>query len=82
MPGTVIEVVVEAGQEVEAGTLLLTIESMKLQTAITAPHSARVSEVCVSAGTSFDQGAAFIRLESNDAEAEPETADSSGDQSR
>ena len=62
MPGTVVEIAVEPGQVVAGGDLLLTIESMKLQTAITAPHDARVEEVCVSAGANFDQGDALIRL--------------------
>jgi 3-methylcrotonyl-CoA carboxylase alpha subunit len=66
MPGTVVEVVVLEGSTVETGALLLTIESMKLQTAITAPHPARVAEVYVLAGATFDQGDPFIRLEGID----------------
>lgn len=72
MPGTVVEVVVEPGQVVAAGELLMTIESMKLQTSITAPHDARVAEVRVSAGATFDQGAELVRLES------PEAAEEGG----
>ena len=60
MPGTVVEVVVNVGDAVEQGTLLMTIESMKLQTAITAPHAATVAEVCVSTGSTFDQGNTLI----------------------
>lgn len=63
MPGVVVSVAVEAGAEVEPGTVLLTIESMKLQTAITATHAARVAEICVAAGDHFDQGAPLVRLE-------------------
>jgi biotin carboxyl carrier protein len=66
MPGTVVEVVALEGSTVETGALLLTIESMKLQTAITAPHPARVAEVYVLAGATFDQGDPFIRLEEID----------------
>lgn len=62
MPGTVIEVAVAPGNVVEAGALLLTIESMKLETAITAPHAARVEEVCRAVGATFDQGDALVRL--------------------
>lgn len=62
MPGTVVSVAVAAGDVVEGGALLLTIESMKLQTAITAPHAARIDEVCVAAGATFDQGEALVRL--------------------
>jgi 3-methylcrotonyl-CoA carboxylase alpha subunit len=63
MPGVVVEVAVEAGAEVEAGQLLLTIESMKLQTAIVAPSHGRVAEISLSAGASFEQGAVLVRLE-------------------
>jgi 3-methylcrotonyl-CoA carboxylase alpha subunit len=63
MPGVVVRVAVDVGAEVSRGQLLMTIESMKLETAITAPHDARIAEICVSAGESFDQDAALIRLE-------------------
>ena len=73
MPGTVVEVAVSAGDEVTSGQLLMTIESMKLQTAITAEADGVVGEVCVAAGDTFDQGDALVRLSSGDGEAE-ETA--------
>lgn len=63
MPGVVVDVAVHIGAEVDPGDVLLTIESMKLQTAITATHAARVAEICVSAGDHFDQGATLLRLE-------------------
>jgi biotin carboxyl carrier protein len=63
MPGVVVGVAAVVGAEVEPGAVLLTIESMKLQTAITATHAARVAEICVAAGDHFDQGAVLIRLE-------------------
>ena len=63
MPGVVVSVAVENGADVERGALLLTIESMKLQTAITATHAARVVDVCVAAGDHFDQGSPLVRLE-------------------
>lgn len=65
MPGTVVDVNVQAGDAVQPGQVLLTIESMKLQTAITALHESEVAEVYVAAGETFDQGAALVRLESD-----------------
>ena len=63
MPGIVVEVTTEVGAEVEAGQLLLTIESMKLQTAIVAPAAGRVVEIGLSEGENFEQGATLVRLE-------------------
>ncbi|MBY0401088.1 biotin/lipoyl-binding protein, partial [Myxococcota bacterium] len=63
MPGVVVSIAVAVGEAVETGSLLLTIESMKLQTAISASHPARVAELCVAAGENFDQGAPLVRLE-------------------
>jgi len=63
MPGVVVAITTAVGATVEAGELLMTIESMKLQTSITAPHAARVAEICVAPAASFDQGALLVRLE-------------------
>ena len=62
MPGLVVEVAVAAGAEVREGDLLVTIESMKLQTAIRAPHAARVVEIAFARGASFEKGAVLVRL--------------------
>ncbi|MBJ21495.1 MAG: hypothetical protein GY910_21325 [bacterium] len=81
MPGTVIEVAALAGQAVEAGALLLTIESMKLETAITAPHAARVAEIYVPAGAQFDQGTPLVRLEAQEEDSTDPTGPSKGEES-
>lgn len=71
MPGVVVEVAVEVGDGVASGQLLMTIESMKLQTAIVAPHEATVSEIAVAPGGRFDQGAVLVRLEAAEQEESP-----------
>jgi len=63
MPGVVVEVAVAAGECVAEGDLLVTIESMKLQTAFRAPYAARVLEVGFASGASFEKGAVLVRLE-------------------
>lgn len=81
MPGVVVEVVVEPGAEVESGQLLMTIESMKLQTPIVAPHAARVAELFVMPGASFEQGASLVRLEAN-CDEDDEDEEEEGEESR
>lgn len=76
MPGVVVEVAVERGARVEAGQRLMTIESMKLQTAIVAPHAARIAELFLVAGARFERGASLVRLEAPDTEEDDEEGES------
>ena len=54
LPGVVATMVVEAGQVVEAGDLLMTIEAMKMETAIRAPHDGTVTSLPVEVGATVD----------------------------
>ena len=54
MPGMVATLAVKPGQEVRAGDLLLTIEAMKMETAIHADRAGKVATVAVSAGQQVD----------------------------
>ena len=54
MPGAVATVAVKAGQSVKAGDLLLTLEAMKMETAISAPRDGVVEELLVASGQSVD----------------------------
>ncbi len=54
MPGVVSTVAVKAGQEVKAGDVLLSIEAMKMETAIHAERDGKIAEVLVSTGTPID----------------------------
>jgi len=54
MPGLVATVAVEAGAKVKAGDLLLTIEAMKMETAIRAEADGEVARVVAGAGTQID----------------------------
>ncbi|MGN6310072.1 MAG: biotin/lipoyl-containing protein [Xanthobacteraceae bacterium] len=62
MPGTVISVAVAAGDRVTAGTVLMIIESMKLETSIRASHDGVVDRVHLREGESFDRDAILITL--------------------
>jgi biotin carboxyl carrier protein len=63
LPGMIIAVAVEAGDEVEEGAPLVTIEAMKMQNEVRAPRAGRVIEVEVASGQAVATGAALLRLE-------------------
>ena len=54
MPGVISAVAVSAGDEVSAGDVLVSIEAMKMETAIHAERDGKISEVLVSAGDQID----------------------------
>jgi biotin carboxyl carrier protein len=62
MPGVVVAVKVAPGDPVLAGTVLMVIESMKLETAIRASQDGVVETVHVKAGDSFDRDALLATL--------------------
>jgi pyruvate carboxylase len=63
MPGTVSSLAVHTGQEVKAGDVLLTIEAMKMETALHAPRAGTVAEILVSPGNSIDAKDLLVVLE-------------------
>jgi len=54
MPGAIATVAVKPGQQVKAGDVLLTIEAMKMETALHALRDSTVSEVLVAPGQPVD----------------------------
>ena len=62
MPGTVIDLKASIGQSVRRGQTLLVIESMKMQTEITANMDGILAEVLVLAGQVFNRGDLLARL--------------------
>ena len=56
MPGTVVNVVVSAGQAVKSGDDLVFIEAMKMETPVKAPQDGTVATVEVSKGEAVDSG--------------------------
>ncbi len=60
MPGTVVQVGVAAGQEVDAGAVLLILEAMKMQNEVRAPAAGRVASLHVEAGTKVDKGTLLL----------------------
>jgi pyruvate carboxylase len=54
MPGVISTLVVSAGQEVKAGDVLLSIEAMKMETALHAERDGKIAEVLVHTGSQID----------------------------
>jgi biotin carboxyl carrier protein len=63
LPGLIVTVAVAAGDEVEVGDALLTIEAMKMQNEVRAPRAGRVVDVEVAPGQTVVTGAGLLRLE-------------------
>jgi acetyl/propionyl-CoA carboxylase alpha subunit len=62
MPGTVIRVLAEEGERVEAREPLVVLEAMKMETPIVAPYDARVGKVLVGEGDRVEGGAVLVEL--------------------
>ena len=63
MPGRVIRVLVQPGDEVAARQGLVIIEAMKMENELAAPRAGRVSEVFVAEGQSVEAGRVLVRLD-------------------
>ncbi len=62
MPGLVATLAVKPGQRVKAGDVLLTIEAMKMETALHAPRGGTVGEILVQPGSQIDAKDLLITL--------------------
>ncbi|RZM89667.1 hypothetical protein CWO91_41940 [Bradyrhizobium genosp. SA-3] len=62
MPGTIVSIHKSAGEIVNRGDALLTIESMKLQMALSAPRDGVVAEILHQEGGRFDKDDIIARL--------------------
>lgn len=63
MPGAVISVHCQPGETVARGQTLITIESMKLQTALPAPRDGIVAEIRRNEGQTFEKDEVIVVLE-------------------
>ena len=54
MPGSISTVAVKVGDKVKAGDIIMTIEAMKMETALHAPRDGEVKEVLVAPGEQVD----------------------------
>jgi biotin carboxyl carrier protein len=63
LPGLVVGLAVQEGDEVSQGATLLTLEAMKMQNEVRAPRAGRVAEVGVAAGQAVAAGTLLLRIE-------------------
>jgi pyruvate carboxylase len=63
MPGRVIKVLVEPGQEVQKNQPVIIMESMKMEITQSAPFDGKVEEISVTDGQQIDAGAVLVRIE-------------------
>jgi acetyl/propionyl-CoA carboxylase alpha subunit len=62
-PGLVLRLLVQQGQQVEKNQPLVVIESMKMESTLTAPGSGLIAEVVVAEGDTITSGQLLVRLE-------------------
>ncbi|MFM9085868.1 MAG: acetyl/propionyl/methylcrotonyl-CoA carboxylase subunit alpha [Acidimicrobiia bacterium] len=63
MQGTIVKVLVEVGQSVEAGQAVVVLEAMKMENQITADKAGTVKEIKVSAGSTVGAGDVVVVIE-------------------
>ena len=64
MPGKVVALLVNPGDEVKAGQPLVVTEAMKMEHTLTAPRDGRVAELLCRVGDQVPEGAELLRIES------------------
>jgi biotin carboxyl carrier protein len=62
MPGTVLAVRVSSGDRVDAHDVLVVLEAMKMENAVTAPAPGRVARVLVRQGQPVQRGETLVEL--------------------
>jgi acetyl-CoA/propionyl-CoA/long-chain acyl-CoA carboxylase, biotin carboxylase, biotin carboxyl carrier protein len=63
MQGTILQMMVKEGQEIEAGEVVCILEAMKMENHIAATHDGKVASVAVKAGDVVETGQVLVGLE-------------------
>jgi biotin carboxyl carrier protein len=63
MPGHVIRLNAVAGEQVEKGSMLMTLEAMKMENTVQSPESGIIKEVFVRQGQTVSKGEKLLELE-------------------
>ncbi|AUS96241.1 acetyl-CoA carboxylase biotin carboxyl carrier protein subunit [Clostridium thermosuccinogenes] len=62
MPGTILRVDVNTGDQVKRGQVLLILEAMKMENEIVAPSDGKIASVNVTKGTSVNAGDVLVSM--------------------
>ncbi|HEU4746652.1 MAG TPA: acetyl-CoA carboxylase biotin carboxyl carrier protein subunit [Anaerolineales bacterium] len=62
LPGTVIEIFIKAGDQIEAGQVILVIEAMKMKNSIRSRRAGKIAEVLVNAGQTVAHKQVLVRF--------------------
>jgi biotin carboxyl carrier protein len=62
LPGTVIEVFVKPGDQIETGQVILIIEAMKMKNSIRSTRAGKITDVLVNAGQTVAHKQALVRF--------------------
>ena len=63
LPGTIVEVFVKPGEQVEVGKIVLVIEAMKMKNSIRSTRTGKIAEILVRAGQTVAHKQALVRFE-------------------
>jgi methylmalonyl-CoA carboxyltransferase small subunit len=63
LAGSVNRILVEVGQSVEEGDVVLVLEAMKMETEITAPKAGKVAAILVSQGEAVQGGQGLVEID-------------------
>jgi biotin carboxyl carrier protein len=69
MPGSIVRVLVDQGDQVAAGDVLLVLEAMKMENELKAPISGVVTSIHVQSGQTVEMNALLAEIEALDASA-------------
>lgn len=62
LAGKVVSIDVKAGQTVQEGAQIVTIEAMKMNTYVFAPKAGRIDAILVNAGDGVEEGSPLLRI--------------------
>ena len=63
MPGLILDVAVEIGQQVEENQMLLILEAMKMENTLLSPRSGMIKSIDISKGQAVEKGQILITFE-------------------